>query len=118
MSHRFGAPIPKFVQGRLIIEKANQPLVMGVGFGLAVAQQETYVVLEFVKINRLFDENSAAHDKQIIEQGRRQKLGRILTGPPERICPRARSEVEQCESRYKARTLPSLLLCQTLNVQY
>ena len=118
MSHRFGAPIPKFVQGRLIIEKANHPLVMGVGFGLAVAQQETYVVFELIKINRLFDEDSTAHNEQIIEQSRGQKLGRILTGPPERICPRARSEVEQCESRYKARTLPSLLLCQTLNVQY
>ena len=99
------------MEGRFVIEKPSEPFVMGVSFGQPVIQQQAHMVLKFVEIDRLFEENSAAHHQQIIEQGGGQVLGKILTGPPERICPRARSEVEQCESRYKARTLPSLLLC-------
>lgn len=42
---------------------------MGIGFGLSISQQEAQVVLEFIQVEGLLDENGAAHCQQIIEQG-------------------------------------------------
>ena len=72
------------MEGCFVIEKPSEPFVMGVSFGQPVIQQQAHMVLKFVEIDRLFEENSAAHHQQIIEQGGGQVLGKILRFVQER----------------------------------
>ena len=49
------------MESHFVVERPGEPFVMGVGFGLPVIQQQAYVVLEFIEIDGLFEEDSATH---------------------------------------------------------
>ncbi len=48
---------------------------MGIGFGLSISQQKAQVVLEFIQVEGLLDEDGATHCQQIVEQGWGEMLG-------------------------------------------
>ena len=51
-------------------KKACESSVMGVYLGLLIAQKSADLVLEFVEVNRLFDQNGTANGNEIFQQSR------------------------------------------------
>ena len=48
---------------------------MGIGFGLSISQQEAQVVLKFIQVDGLLNEDGAAHCQQIIRAGLGRDVG-------------------------------------------
>lgn len=70
--------------GRFVIEKARESPVVGIGFSLPVSRKQAHVVLQLVEVDGFFNQNTTAHNQQVVEQSWGEMLDKILRFVQER----------------------------------